>query len=55
MELFNYTWREGNGPIHKITGDAQSIYEVAKRLELPVRPFWSKITEVENHLEENYL
>ncbi len=60
MQTFIYRWQERagaegarrgaiDGPIHEIRGDAYSLWSVAKRLELPVRPFWSEFTDLDGN------
>ncbi len=58
MQTFIYRWQErageqgkrnGNtdGPVLEIRGDAESLFTVAKRLELPERPFWSEFLNLD--------
>ena len=60
MQTFIYRWQERagadgarrgevDGPVLEIRGDAYSLWSVAKRLELPVRPFWSEFTDLDGN------
>jgi len=49
MQTFIYRWQElksnpaeCDGPLYEIRGDADALFQVAKRLELPPRPFKSE-------------
>jgi hypothetical protein len=49
MQTFIYRWKElksnpaeCDGPLYEIRGDADALFQVAKRLELPPRPFKSE-------------
>jgi hypothetical protein len=39
MTNYIYRWTEGNAGPFEIAGSARALYQVAKRLELPIRPF----------------
>jgi len=60
MQTFIYRWQERagaegarrgeiDGPIHEIRGDAYALWTVAKRIELPIRPFWSEFTDLDGN------